>query len=58
MTARPSRPPTSRVHEIELDDDEELAIGMCVEVEDASGRVFDAVVTGRLNARWQFTIQP
>jgi hypothetical protein len=42
----------------ELDGDEELAIGMCVEVEDALGRVFDVVVTGRVGARWQLAIQP
>jgi hypothetical protein len=46
------------VHDIELDGDEELAIGMPVEVRDASGRVFDAVVTGRVGARWQLTIKP
>jgi hypothetical protein len=46
------------VHDVELDGDEELAIGMPVEVRDASGRVFDAVVTGRVGARWQLTIKP
>jgi hypothetical protein len=46
------------VHDSKLDGDEELATGMCVEVEDASGRVFDAVVTGRVGARWQLAIQP
>jgi hypothetical protein len=46
------------VHDIELDGDEDLAIGMPVEVRDASGRVFDAVVTGRVGARWQLTIKP
>jgi hypothetical protein len=44
------------VHDIELDGDETLAIGMHVEVQDASGRRFDAVVTGRVGARWQLGI--
>jgi hypothetical protein len=38
------------VHDIELDDGEELAIGMAVKVLDVAGRVFDAVVTGRIGA--------
>lgn len=44
------------VHDIELDGDEKLAIGMPVNVLDASGRLFDAVVTGRVDACWQLTI--
>jgi hypothetical protein len=46
------------VHDVELDGDEELAIGTRVEVEDVSGRLFDAVVTGRVGARWQLTLNP
>jgi hypothetical protein len=46
------------VHDIEFDGDEKLAIGMPVEVRDASGRVFDGVVTGRVGPCWQLTITP
>lgn len=47
------------VHDIELDGDEKLAIGRPVEAQDASGRLFDAVVTGRVGACWQhLTITP
>ena len=46
------------VHDVELGGDEEFAIGMPVEVQDASGRIFDAVVTGRVGARWQLTLNP
>ena len=44
------------VHDAELEGDEELAIGMRVDLQDASGRVFAAVVTGRTGLRWQLTI--
>jgi hypothetical protein len=44
------------MHDLELDGDWELAIGMRVEVADASGRVFDAVVTRRVGARWQLAV--
>ena len=48
-------PPAGRayVHDAELNGDEDLAIGMRVEVQDASGRVFAAVLTGRTDPRWQ-----
>jgi hypothetical protein len=46
------------VHDVELDGDEDLAIGMRVEVQDESGRLFAATVTGRVGSRWQLTIQP
>jgi hypothetical protein len=46
------------VHDVELDGDEEFAIGMRVEVQDASGRLFDAVMTGRVGACWRLTLDP
>ena len=46
------------VHDVEHDGDEKLAIGMRVEVQDESGRLFAATVTGRVGPRWQLTIQP
>jgi hypothetical protein len=46
------------VHEIELDGDEQLAIGARVELQDEAGRLFAATVTGRTGDRWEFTIQP
>jgi hypothetical protein len=46
------------VHDAELDGDEELAIGMRVEVRDEAGRLFAATVTDRTGHRWQLTIQP
>lgn len=46
------------VHDIELDGDENLAIGMRVEVCDEAGRVFAAMVTDRTSSRWQLTIHP
>ena len=46
------------VHEIELDGDEVLAVGVRVELQDEAGRLFAATVSGRLGDRWEFTIQP
>jgi hypothetical protein len=46
------------VHDIELDGDDDIAIGMPVEVQDAAGRLFDAVVARRVGARWQLTVTP
>jgi hypothetical protein len=46
------------VHDIELDGDENLAIGTRVEVQDTSGRLFDAAVTRRVGARWQVPLKP
>jgi hypothetical protein len=46
------------VHDIELDGDEHLTIGMRVEVCDEAGRMFAATVTDRTGSRWQLTIQP
>lgn len=42
------------VHDV----DENLSIGMRVEVQDESGRLFAATVTDRVGPRWQLTIQP
>jgi len=46
------------VHDAELDGDEELEVGLRVEVRDEAGRMFAATVTGRTEQRWQLTIQP
>jgi len=46
------------VHDVELEGDEELAIGMRVEVRDEAGRMFATTVTDRLGPRWQLTLQP
>jgi hypothetical protein len=46
------------VHDWELDGDEELSIGMRVEICDDAGRMFAATVTERVGSRWQLTIQP
>jgi hypothetical protein len=46
------------VHDVELEGDEELAIGMRVEVRDEAGRLFAATVTDRIGPRWQLTLQP
>ena len=45
------------VHDTELDGDENLHIGMRVEISDDAGRMFAATVTGRDGQRWQLTIQ-
>jgi hypothetical protein len=44
------------VHDVELDGDEQLAIGMPVEVCEDAGRLFAATVTDRTGPRWQLTI--
>ena len=46
------------VSDFELDGDEDLAIGVRVELQDEAGRLFAATVTGRIDPRWGFTIQP
>ena len=46
------------VHDAELEGDEELTIGMRVEVLDDAGRYFAATVTDRADHRWQLTLQP
>jgi hypothetical protein len=46
------------VHDVELEGDEELAVGMRVEVRDEAGRMFAATVTDRIGPRWQLTLQP
>jgi len=46
------------VHDIELDGDDALAVGVRVELQDEAGRLFAATVSGRLGDRWEFTIQP
>ena len=46
------------VHEVELDGDEVLAVGVRVELQDEAGRLFAATVAGRVGERWEFIIQP
>jgi len=46
------------VHDMELEGDENLIIGMRVEVRDEADRLFAATVTGREGRRWQLTLQP
>jgi len=46
------------VHDIELDGDENLAIGMRIEVCDEAGRIVAATVGDRTDSRWQLTLQP
>jgi len=46
------------VHDAELEGDEELAVGMRVEVVDEAGRYFAAVVSDRQGHRWQLTLGP
>lgn len=46
------------VHDTELDGDENLTVGMRVEVRDEAGRLFAATVTDRVGSRWQLTLQP
>lgn len=46
------------VHDVELDGDEDLRIGIRVEVCDEAGRLFAATVTDRIEKRWQLTFQP
>ena len=45
------------VHDAELDGDEDLAVGVRVEICDEAGRMFAATVTSRDGHRWQLTIQ-
>ena len=46
------------VHDVELEGDEVIAIGLRVEVRDEAGRLFAATVTDRIGPRWQLTLQP
>jgi hypothetical protein len=46
------------VHDMELEGDENLTIGMRVEVRDEADRLFAATVTDREDRRWQLTLQP
>jgi hypothetical protein len=46
------------VHDAELEGNEELAVGMRVEVLDDAGRYFAATVTDRTGRRWQLALQP
>ena len=46
------------VHDAELDGDEELSVGMRVEVVDEAGRYFAATITGHEGQRWQLTLMP
>ena len=46
------------VHDAELEGDEELTVGMRVEILDDAGRYFAATVTDRVGHRWQLTLQP
>jgi len=43
---------------MELDGDEALTLGSRVELQDETGRLFAATVTGHTGDRWEFTIQP
>jgi len=45
-------------HDAELDGDEQVTVGMRVEVCDESGRMFAATVTARDGRRWQLTLTP
>lgn len=45
------------VHDIEVEGDEDLRMGMRVEVRDEAGRLFAATVTDRIGSRWQLTLQ-
>lgn len=46
------------VDEMELEGDENLTIGMRVEVRDDAGTLFAATVTGYRDHRWQLTLKP
>ena len=48
----------AHVHDAELDVDEELTVGMRVELLDDAGRYFAATVADRIDHRWQLTLQP
>ena len=57
-TVGPAELPARRtyVHDAELDDDQELSVGMRVEIVDEAGRYFAGTVTGREGQRWQLTL--
>ncbi len=59
-TVGPAELPARRtyVHDAELDDDQELSVGMRVEIVDEAGRYFAGTVTGREGQRWQLTLGP
>ncbi len=46
------------VHDIELDDDEQLKDGQRVEIRDGGGNFRAAIVDGRVGPRWRLRIQP
>lgn len=46
------------VHDIELEDDEELRAGQRVEILDGGGNYHAAVVDERVGPRWRLRIQP
>ena len=46
------------VDDMELEGDEDLHIGMRVEVRDDAGAMFAATVTGYRDHRWQLTLKP
>ena len=46
------------VHDIELDDDEQLKDGQRVEIRDGGGTFRAAIVDGRVGPRWRLRIQP
>jgi len=46
------------VHDIELDDNEELTDGQRVEIRDGGGNFRAAIVDGRVGPRWRLRIQP
>jgi hypothetical protein len=46
------------VDDMELDGDENLQIGLRVEIRDDAGAMFAATVTGYTDHRWQLTLKP
>ncbi len=46
------------VGDLDLEGDEDLQIGMHVEVHDDAGALFAATVTGYQDHRWQLTLRP
>jgi hypothetical protein len=46
------------VDDMELEGDEDLRVGMRVEVRDEAGEFFAATVTGYRDYRWQLTLKP
>jgi hypothetical protein len=46
------------VHDIELDGDEDLAVGQRVEVVDEGGQMFAATIVGYTDRTWKLAIRP